>query len=296
MDILLRVKDGVWNDRVGTIAAGTTFFLLLSLFPAMAALVSLYGLVADPMMIQQHLVVLNGFVPHDVLDLVGTEMERLATARPDRLGAGFALSVAVAFWSANSGMRAVFDALNLAYGEREKRSYVKLFTVSAAFTAGAVVFFVVVLNVIIGVPIILKVLYLTPVSGILLPVLPATILSTVSSLGIAVLYRYGPSRRRAKWRWITPGSITVAVVWLTTSALFSWYLANVANYSATYGSLGAAVGLMMWIYISIWIVLVGAELNAEIEHQTSEDTTTGPDRPIGERGAAMADRIGEPRA
>jgi membrane protein len=270
-DILYRVWDEIGNDRVGTIAAGTTFFVLLALFPALAALVSIYGLVADPATIQEHVNDLSGYVPAEMLTLVGDQLKRLSTAENNALGFGFVFGLLFALYSANNGVKALFDALNVAYDEEEKRSFIQLNLRSLAFTLGGIVFAILVANVVIGVPIVLNFL-------------------------IALLYRYGPSRAEAKWHWITPGSLAAAVIWLIGSAAFSYYLANFGDYSATYGSLGAAIGAMMWIYISMWIILVGAELNSEIEHQTAKDTTTGPEKPIGSRGATMADRVGPARA
>ena len=291
-DIAYRVKDEIGNDRIGTIAAGTTFFLLLALFPAIGALVSIYGLVADPSTIQEHLNDLAGYVPGEFLSLLGDQLKRLSTTESEKLGFGFILGLLLALYSANNGVKALFDALNVAYDEEEKRGFIALNLRSFAFTLGAVIFVILVLNVVIGVPIVLNFLNLGALGQILITLLPAIVLFAVASLGIALLYRYGPSREAAKWRWITPGSLAAAVVWLIGSAAFSYYLANFGDYSATYGSLGAAIGAMMWIYISMWIILVGAELNSEIEHQTAKDTTTGPDKPLGSRGATMADRVG----
>lgn len=292
-DILHRMKDEISQDRIGTVAAGTTFFILLALFPALAALVSLYGLVADPVTIAEHLASVRGYIPQGTIDLIGGELQRLISNRTGALGFGFAVGLLLALWSANSGMKALFDALNVAYDETEKRGFFKLLFISMAFTGGAIAFFIILLNVVIGVPLIVKLLPLGPLGDMLVAVLPALILFGVAIFGLAVLYRYGPSRTVAKWRWITPGSMFAAIVWLIGSALFTWYLANWGNYSATYGSLGAVVGAMMWIYLSMWVVLVGAELNAEIEHQTAKDTTIGPDKPLGARGAFMADDVGE---
>ncbi len=294
-DILARMRDAVTEDRIGTIAAGTTFFVLLALFPALGALVSLYGLVADPATIHRHVNDLRGFVPDAVLELVAGELDRLSR-REGSLGLGFAAGLLFALWSANNGMKALFAALNVAYEETEKRGFLRLLAVSMAFTLGALVFFALVLNVVIGVPLVLAFLPLGPVGELVVAVLPPVVLFGVAILALAVLYRYGPSRAPARWRWITPGSIAAATVWVAGSALFSFYLASIADYSATYGSLAAAVGAMMWIYISLWIVLAGAELNAEIEHQTARDTTVGPEKPLGDRGACMADRVGAPRA
>ncbi len=292
-DILFRLRDGIARDRIGTIAAGTTFFLLLSLVPSLAALVSLYGLVADPATIGDHLALLRGYVPPGLLDLVEGELHRLTANRSSTLGLGFAIGVLVALWSANSGMKALLDSLNVAYGEAEKRGFLKLLAVSISFTLGAIVFFMVALNLMIGVPLVIRFLPLGPIGDLLLAILPALVMFVAAVLGLAMLYRFGPSRAKAKWRWVTPGSLTAAVLWLIGSILFSWYVSSWSNYSATYGSLGTLIGVMMWIYLSMWVVLIGAELNAQIEHQTAQDTTLGPDRPLGERGAFMADHVGQ---
>lgn len=295
-DIFYRVRDETLRDRIGTIAAGTTFFILLALFPALAALVSLYGLIADPATIGTHLDIMRGYVPAAMIDLIGGELQRLVSKRESTLGFGFVSGVLLALWSANSGMKALFEALNVAYGETEKRGFFRLLLISFCFTLGGIVFFLLALNAIIGIPLVVKFLRLGPLGDALLTVLPALLMCALAIFGLAMLYRFGPSRTMPKWRWITPGSVASALIWLAGSTLFSWYVATWSDYSATYGSLGAIVGVMMWIYLSMWIILVGAELNAEIEHQTAKDTTVGPEKPLGTRGAAMADDVGEARA
>lgn len=295
-DILYRLKNEVSEDRIGTIAAGTAFFILLALFPALAALVSLYGLIADPIAIGEHLADMRGYVPAGMIELIENELQRLLSNRTSTLSLSFAGGILLALWSANSGMRALFDALNVAYDETEKRGFFKLLLISLSFTLGAIFFFILVLNVVIGIPLIVKFLRLGVLGEMLITILPAILMFGVALFGLAVLYRYGPSRATAKWAWITPGSLVAAVVWLIFSVLFSWYLSRWTDYSTTYGSLGTIIGVMMWIYLSLWVVLVGAELNAEIEHQTARDTTVGPEKPIGTRGATMADDVGEAKA
>jgi len=290
-DVAKRLYGEINDDRIGSIAAGTTFFLLLALFPALAAMVSVYGLIADPASLESHLATLRGVVPGGALELIETELHRLVSQPSDGLGFGFALGLALALWSANSGVKALFDALNVAYDEDEKRGFIALNVASLTFTLAAIVFVILVVGVVAVLPNVLGYLPLGPFGKVLVAVLPPLVLFGVAIAGLAALYRYGPSRSRAKWSWITPGSIVAAVVWVIGSALFSWYVANFGSYNATYGSLGAVVGLMTWIYISMWIVLVGAELNSELEHQTARDTTTGPERPMGQRGAKMADQI-----
>ena len=190
-------------------------------------------------------------------------------------------------------MKAIFDALNVAYGEQEKRGFIALNLRSLAFTLGALLFILLALFGVVAVPVILNFIGLGKAAEWIVSLARWPILLVATIVGLAVLYRYGPSRNEAKWRWITPGSILAAVVWIVGSMLFSWYVSNFGNYNETYGSLGAAIGFMTWIWLSTTVVLVGAELNAEIEHQTAVDSTTEPPKPLGERGARMADTVGE---
>ena len=219
-----------------------------------------------------------------------------SSASPPRAAAPWAFSfvfgLVLSLWSANAGMKAVIDALNIVYDEEEKRSFVQLNLQSLAFTLGAIAFILLALAAIVVLPVVLDFVGLG--SGIewLLALARWPILLVVVVAGLAVLYRYGPSRDKAEWKWVTPGGLVAAVLWLVVSMLFSWYVANFGSYNETYGSLGAVIGFMTWIWISSIVVLVGAEINAEMEHQTARDTTVGPDRPMGQRGATMADTIG----
>ncbi|QFU18033.1 YihY family inner membrane protein [Microvirga thermotolerans] len=292
-DIFWRVYERVQHDRVLLVAAGVTFYALLAIFPAITALVSIYGLFADPVTIQSHLSALAGVLPGGAIDIVGEQVGRIASKGSGTLGLGFLVGLAVALWSANAGMKSIFDALNIVYEETEKRSFVMLNAVSLAFTLGAIVFLLTALGAVVVLPVVLEYVGLGPWAETLVAVLrwPALLVGVI--LGLALIYRYGPSRDNAKWRWITPGSIAASVLWLAGSMLFSWYVANFGKYNETYGSLGAAIGFMTWIWISTIIVLLGTEINAEMEHQTVKDTTEGPRQPLGVRGATMADTVGE---
>jgi membrane protein len=295
-DILWRTYEEMNKDRILAVAAGVTYFGLLALFPAITAFVSLYGLFADAATINTHLAALSGFLPQGATDIIADQVKRINQNSSGTLGFAFFTGLAIALWSANAGMKALFDALNVAYGEEEKRGFFKLNLVSLSFTLSAIVFILLAIAAIVGVPLVLQFVGLGPVAEWLLWLArwPALLLAIV--LGLAVLFRYGPSRDKAEWKWITPGSIVAAVVWIVASMLFSWYVANFANYNETYGSLGAAIGFMTWLWLWTTIVLVGAELNAEIEHQTAKDTTEGPPKRMGERGAEMADTLGEAKA
>jgi membrane protein len=190
-------------------------------------------------------------------------------------------------------MKAIIDALNVVYDEREKRGFVKLTLVALAFTLGGLVFIVLALGAVVIFPLVLAWVGLQSRSAELVAILRWPALFVIVVLALGVLYRYGPSRTPPRWQWLSVGSVFAALAWLAISILFSWYLANFGHYDATYGSLGAAIGLMMWLWLSVIVILIGAELNAEIEHQTAQDTTVGHEKPLGVRGAVMADTLGE---
>jgi membrane protein len=291
-DILVRSYHQIQNDRLLALAAGVAFYSLVALFPAIAAGVSSYALFADAATIGKHLSIAADIVPAGALDMLGEEISRIAAKSEGKLTFGFLLGLAIALWSANAGMKAVFDALNLIYDEDEKRGLIWLNVVSLFFTICAIAGAGLVIALIVVFPVLLAAFGLTSSDQPIIGYLRWPVMFVLIILGLAVLYRYGPSRRLAKWRWISIGSVFASLSWLAVSSLFSWYLGNFANYNATYGALGAVVGLMMWMWLSTIVVLVGAELNSEIEHQTARDSTVGPEKPLGTRGAVMADTVG----
>ncbi|RXT24628.1 MULTISPECIES: YihY/virulence factor BrkB family protein [unclassified Bosea (in: a-proteobacteria)] len=289
-EIAKRTYYEVDRDRVLAVAAGVTFYGLLAVFPALAAFISLYGLIASPETVVEHLSILATIMPADAYELLREQSLKLSSQGEGKLGMSLIISLALSIWSANAGMKAVFDALNVAYGEDEKRGFVALNLISLAFTAGVLIFALVGGFAVIAVPLLLEWLYLGPVAEPIIQVGRWPMLIVVLAAGLSVLYRFGPSRDQAQWRWVSPGAIVAVLVWISASISFSWYVANFENYDKTYGTVGAAIGLMMWMWISATIILVGAELNAESERQTDRDTTRGPPAPIGLRGADVADR------
>ena len=295
-DIAWRVYEGIQNDRVFLVAAGVTFYALLALFPATAALVSLYGLFADASSINEHLRLASGFLPEGALEVIGDQVKRIASQK-GTLGFAFIGTLALALWGANAGTKAIFDALNIIYQEREKRSFIMLTLQSLLFTLGAIVLILLALAGIVVVPVMLKLLGVPEASGAaLLSLLRWPLLYLLILFALACLYRYGPSRTQPQWRWATWGSAIASAIWIVGSLLLSWYVAYFGTYNATYGSLGAVIAFMVWMWLSIIVVLVGAEINAEMEHQTAKDTTEGRRKPMGARGAKMADELGEARA
>jgi membrane protein len=295
-DILWRTYEEVNKDRILAVAAGVTFYALLAIFPAVGALVSIYGLFAEPGTIQEHLNALAGLLPGGALDVIGEQVKRITSKGGGALGFAFFSGLAISLWSANAGMKAMFDALNVAYDEDEKRGFIALNLQSLGFTLGALLFIVLAIVGVVAVPVVLNFVGLGKATEWIISLARWPALLAVVILGLAVLYRYGPSRDKAQWRWISPGSILAGVVWVVGSMLFSWYVSNFGNYNETYGSLGAAIGFMTWIWLSSTIILVGAELNAETEHQTARDSTEGPREPLGARGARMADTVGAAKA
>jgi membrane protein len=207
------------------------------------------------------------------------------------LGISFLVGLAVSLWSANQGTKAMFDALNVVYDETEKRGFVRLTLATLGFTLGGLVFVVLALAGIVALPVVLQFVGLPRGLESLLQLARWPILLVFLAIMLAVLYRYGPSRQEARWQWLSWGSGLAALLWLGGSALFSWYVENFGSYNETYGSLGAVIGFMTWIWLSSAVVLLGGELNAELEHQTAKDTTTGAPKPLGTRGARMADRV-----
>lgn len=290
-DILLRAGQSFLNHRLMLIAAGLTFFALLGIFPALAAIVSVYGLFTDPASIAEQISLLEGFLPGGALDMLAAQMTDIASRRDGALTLGLVTGLVVALWTANAGMRNLFNALNIVYEEKETRGIIRITLISLGFTACVLLFTGVVIALIIILPAFLGFLGLGALEGwLLLARWPA--LFVIMALGLSIAYRWGPSRCRARWRWVTPGGLLATLLWMIAAFSVSWYVENFGRYDTTYGSFGAGIGFMIWLWISSIIVLLGAQLNAELEHQTTRDSTTPPDRPLGRRGATMADTIG----
>ncbi|WP_439633506.1 YihY/virulence factor BrkB family protein [Glycocaulis sp.] len=290
-DILVRSWGKFLAHRLLLIAAGLTFFALLGIFPALTAIVSVYGLFTDPANIAEQLSLLEGFVPGGALELLATQMTDIASRSDGALTFGLIAGLAVALWTANAGMRNLFNALNIVYEEEETRGMIRMTLISLAFTACVLVFAGIVIALIIVLPVALELFGLGAwESWILLARWPA--LFVIVTLGLSIAYRWGPSRRKPRWRWVTPGGVFATSLWMIAAFAVSWYVENFGQYDDTYGSFGAGIGFMMWLWVSSIIVLLGAQLNAEQEHQTARDTTVPPDRPLGQRGATVADTVG----
>jgi membrane protein len=291
-DIFWRFYQRTSEDRLLAISAGVVFFGLLAVFPTITALVSLYGLFADPKTIGNNLQSLALMLPDSSFQIVQDQIGRVLSKGNAALGTTFIFGLALALWSANAGVKAVIDALNVAYGETEKRSFVRLNILALLFTVSGIAALLLMMGAVVALPIVLNNIWITEEGKALISLARWPIMLVLLLLALGLLYRFGPSRLGARWEWLSVGTLVAALLWIAGSSLLSWYLSNFGNYDATYGSLGAAIGLMMWMWMSAIIVLCGAELNSEIEHQTSVDTTVGARKPIGSRGAVMADTVG----
>ncbi|WP_235528832.1 MULTISPECIES: YihY/virulence factor BrkB family protein [unclassified Phenylobacterium] len=278
------------DDQIALVSAGVTFYSLLALFPAIAAFVALYGLFADVAEARDHLQSLSAILPAGAISLIGDQLVRAAAARSEGLSLTFAFGLVVALWSANGAMKAIITGLNIAYEEKERRGFVGKILIPLAFTIGGLVFAAIAIALAaFGASMESRWAGQATLAYRLVLAL-ALFAGFTSALGL--LYRFGPSRRWVRWRWISWGSGLAALAWLTMSAAFTFYVARYGNFDRSYGPLGAAIGFMTWTWLSAQVVLLGAELNSEIEHQTAKDTTVGAPKPLGARGAVMADTVG----
>jgi membrane protein len=291
MDIAKRTGKEVKQDQVPLLAAGVAFYVLLALFPAIIAGVSIYGLVADPQTVRDQINRLAETLSPETAKLIGQQIQQVTSSAGGALGLATVIGILTALWSASSGMKALITGVNLAYDEPEGRKFVKLRGLSILMTLGAMVLLAVALALIVGFPAVPDswptVLQWTAA------ILRFVLLAVLLMAGLAALYRYAPDRDKPKWGWASPGSVVATVLWVLASVGFSIYVNAFGNYNKTYGALAGIIILMFWLYLTAFVVLVGAELNAEMELQTAKDTTAGPEQPLGERDAHAADHVAE---
>lgn len=292
-DIALRVKDEVADDHVSLIAAGVAFYGLLALFPAITAIIAIGGLMFDPADLVGQFDTMQGIVPQAVLDIITEQATEVAGSREGGLGLTAVIGIALALYSASKGMASLIEGMNVAYDEDEGRGFVWLKVQVLALTVMLIIG-VIAAAVAAGlIPTILTLLPLGPVGEVLATIATGLALAALTIFGLAVIYRYGPSREEAKWRWVSPGAVVACILWLLVSAGFAFYVSNFGSYNESFGALAGVIILLMWFWMSAFVVLIGAELNSEMEAQTRVDTTDGPRAPMGERGAIKADRLGE---
>ncbi len=292
-----QVGQSVWSessrDNLSVVSAGCAFYALFAVFPALSALIALYGLTADPATVDAQFGMLASVLPPQAYQIVIEQIRRLAATSSQSLGWGFLLSLGIALWSVSNLTQAVFAALNIAYEEPERRSVLRFYLSAFTFAILGILSGALMLLAIVYVPILFAYAGYSDGFELMLRVARWPLLALVVLIFLALLYRYGPCRRSAKWRWVTVGSFFATILWLIASAGFSYYVSHFANYDRIYGSLGAVVVLLFWLYLSFFIVLLGAEINAELELQTARDTTRGEPKPMGKRGAFVADHVAQ---
>ena len=289
IQVVKRAWKEAKSDQVPLLAAGVAFYSFLALFPAMIAAVMLYGLVRDPADVQRQVDELSATLPSDAASLLTTQLEALTTTSSSSLGLGLIISLVLALWSASGGVGNVMTAVNLAYDEEETRGFVKRKALALGLTLGAIVFVVVTVGMVAVAPALLDNLVGAGPLRWALEVARWLGLLVAMSVALGVLYKLAPDRDAPKFRWVSIGSVVATVLWLLASLGFSLYVDNFGSYNKTYGALAGVVVLLLWLWITMYVVLLGAEVNAEAEQQTAEDTTVGPERPMGQRGAVKAD-------
>lgn len=289
--VIHRTSMEIISDRISLIAAGCAFYATLALFPAITMLISLYGLIFDPTAVEPQLQVIREFLPAAAFTLIAERVHTLVSQRSGTLGISLLVSTAVALWSSSTGTKSLLSALNMAYEEQERRSFLRFQVTGLLMTLGGILATITGLAILVFLPVAIDFIGMDAYSTALIRIVSLLLLITFVATALSLLYYFGPCRHSAKWCWITPGSSVATVLWLAASILLSLYVGHIASYDTSYGPIGAVVAVMMWFWISAYAVLLGAELNAELELQTLEDTTTGPPEPLGKRGAFVADHV-----
>jgi membrane protein len=291
--VLKRVKAEVKEDNVTLLAAGVAFYAMLAIFPAIIAVVTVYGMVADPAQVESQVSEFAKSLPSGADQLLTTQLENVTSAGRQSLSIGLVLSLLAVLWSASSGVQGLVKGLNLVYDERESRGFLKLRGLSLLLTLGAILMAVVAIALVAVFPAVIGDLGLGQAGELAASIARWVVLALLVLSALAVLYRHAPDRANPRWRWVSWGAVVALVLWLLGSIGFSWYVDNFGKYNQTYGALAAVIILLLWLFLSAFVVLLGAELDAETERQTARDTTTGPERPMGERDAEVADTLGE---
>lgn len=292
-DILLRVYLKLDSANISILSAGVAFYAMLAIFPALTAIVSIYALLADPADVYHQFDAMSGILPDEARQIFSQQLASLAARSQERLGAGLVLGLGAAIWSANRGIDAIVRAITVVYNERDTRSFLAMKSLTLALTLGAILLVVFALTLVVALPAVNELFQIPQMLHGTVQALGWPLLAAVIMFALATLYRLAPPRRSARWRWVSWGSVLATILWLSGSGLFSFYVASFASYNETYGSLGAIVILLLWFFLTTYAILLGAALNAEMELQTSIDSTRGPERPMGQRGAYVADNLGE---
>lgn len=291
-DICMRVWQNLGRDNASLVAAGIALNAMLAVFPALAVLVSVYGMFASPQNVLQELGPFLSILPGDAAKLLTDQLQLLTRPKNHTLGFGAVAGAIVALWNSRQGMVALMTATNIAYNQRERRGFFRQIAISIVFSLAAMLIFLLMLLVGVAVPLLLQAAPLGRGATVVVLVVRWLLLWSFAVLGFSLAYRFAPDRQPPKWRWVTWGSAIAATVWIVGSLAFAAYVQNFGSYGVTYGALGGMIVLLMWFYLMGFTIVLGAEINAEMEHQTAVDTTEGPPAPMGQRGAYVADTLG----
>lgn len=292
-DTIVRVKHEIKDDRISLVSAAMAYYALFSLVPALTSVVLIYAWLSDPSDISQHLSRVSQFIPSELQEILRTQLSTLASTASTSLGIGAIFSLLLSLWAASKMSKAVIQAMNIIYDEQDDRGFFKLNGLALSLTLLGAVLSIVAMGVIIGIPAVTSLFNFPTVIESAVSIASWAILLALFSFFLSIIYRFGPNRNKEKWRWVSWGAVIAAVLWAVTSLLFSWYAKEFGNFNKTYGSLGAVIVLMTWFYLSSFVVLLGGEINAELEHQTRKDSTKGKPKPMGKRNATMADTLGD---
>lgn len=291
-DVLVRVKNKVSDDRISMVSAAMSYYALFALVPALSSIVLIYTWVSNPADISEHLSRVSQILPKDLTNVLETQLGSLASTASAKLGFSALMTLAFSLWSSSKGSQAIMDALNIIYAENESRHFIKKTLVAIGLSFLGALLAIVAMGVVVIFPAIAQFLNFGQEFESLIGLASWVALIFLFSLFLSAVYRYAPDRRVPKWKWVSAGSVIASVLWIAVSLGFSFYAANFGNFDKTYGSLGAIVVVMTWFYLTSFVILLGGEINAELEHQTIMDTTKGFAKPLGVRGAMMADTIG----
>lgn len=291
LQIAVRVKNQLEADHVQVVAAGVAFYFFLALFPFLAALVSLYGLIVEPAEVMRDMQQLTVLLPQDAAGMLTDFLKTLTSQPQSGLGISFAISLLLSLWSARKGVTALFEGINIAYNELDERHFLVQYSLTYLFTIGMMLMGAICLGTVVIFPLLIQKLGLPDIWTTSLSLLRWPILAIIIASGLAIFYKIAPDRRNAKLQWVGFGALIATLLWIIGSVGFSYYVDNFGSYNQTYGSFAAVIIMLLWLLLTAFIVLLGAEINSEMEHQTAEDTTIGENLPLGERNAYYADRV-----
>lgn len=286
-----RVASQLKKDHVQIVSAGVAFYFFMALFPTLVAALSIYGLVADPASIESHISALSGILPGQATGMIDSFIKPIVSKPAQTLGWGLIFSILLSIWSANQGTSALFEGVNIAYNEQDDRSFFKRTGVTLLFTLGGIILGLLSIIIIVLFPALIDKIHLGSTVEMILGWARWVILALIIVFALGVIYKKAPDRDNPEIKWVSWGSIIATLLWVGGSLLFSWYVKNFGSYDDMYGSFAAVIIMLFWLFLTSFIILLGAEINSEMEHQTSKDTTVGPDEPMGQRGGYHADHV-----